>query len=221
MVWQIFSKEFLKLNKALFALLFIHIGLVVYFWLRIRNNFISSDAIDVWTGVVGRHSIFFSMFNRPICVSALVLGVLQFYPEVDQRRFRISCHLPINERMMTAGMILFSAVIITICWLIDLAGVLFVSVKYFPREIYSEIPLIMFYWYIRASLFYAVASVITLEPSWKQKIRLFIMLAAFYKLIAISIYNTPNIYIIHLLILSALFLMTIYYPAERFKQGVE
>jgi hypothetical protein len=219
MLKNIFFKEYLKLNKVLFALLILHAALGVYHWLRLRSSFTVGSPVSIWTNIINMNGIYFSIFEKPLYVTALALAVFQFYSEADKRRFRISCHLPANEYLITAAMFAFAVSALTAFGLLDLVFAMAVSVRYFPYEIYSQIPLILFYWYVNAVLFYAVASVLTLEPSWKHKIRLFIMLGAFYKLISLSVYNSPKIYIICLLILAALFLSLIFYPAERFRQG--
>jgi hypothetical protein len=193
MIWL---KEYLKLNRALWALLIFHIAAAVYFYLRIRSAFVAGSPISLWTNIITMNSFFFSIFEKPLYITGFAIAVLQFYPEVEKRRFRISCHLPANEYITLAKMIAFAVSSISLFWLIDALSVLLISARYFPYEIFSETPLVMFYWYINALLFYAVASVLTLEPSWKHKGRLFIMLAAFYKLVSISIYNSPKAYIV-------------------------
>jgi hypothetical protein len=165
------------------------------------------------------NTFFFSAFEKPLYVTGFALAVLQFYPEVEGRRFRISCHLPANEYLTLLSMLAFAAAAITSFWLLDTVCAVFASAAYFPYEISSEVPFVMFYWYINAILFYSVGSVLTLEPSWKHKIRLFVMLAAFYKLITLSVYNSPKVYTVYLLLTAALFLSTVFYPAERFRKG--
>ncbi|MDR2104260.1 MAG: hypothetical protein LBP51_00730 [Deferribacteraceae bacterium] len=217
MIWL---KEFLKLNKILAALLLFHIAIAFYFYLRIRGLFITASPMGVWLNIISMNTFYFSIFEKPLYITGCALAILQFYPEVEKRRFRISCHLPANEYITLAKMIFFAIAAISVFGLIDALSVLLVSAGYFPYEIFSETPIIIFYWYINALLFYAVAAVLTLEPSWKAKVRLFLILAAFYKLVDVSIYNSPKVYIIYLIIIAALFVSTIFYPAERFRRGV-
>ncbi|MDR2400993.1 MAG: hypothetical protein LBD73_05000 [Deferribacteraceae bacterium] len=218
MIW---FKEYLKLKRALFALLIFHAAIAAYFWIGIRSSFIAGSPVAIWRNVFETNTFFFSVFEKPLYVTGLALAIFQFYPESDKRRFRISCHLPANEYLTTARMITFTIAALTLFWLLDTLCALLAAAYYFPYEVFSQVPLVTFYWYINALLFYAVASVLTLEPSWKHKIRLFIMFAAFYKLIGISIYNSSGIYIVYLLISAALFLSAIFYPAERFRKGAE
>jgi hypothetical protein len=220
MFFNIWRKEFLKLNKPLAALLIFHAGIAFYYWLSVRSSFIAGNPINIWLNVIGMNTFFFSIFEKPLYLTGAALGILQFYPEAEKHRFRLSCHLPANEYLITVTIILFAACSLTFFWLFDSLCAALVSVRYFPTEISAEAPLIIFYWYINALLFYAAASVLTLEPSWKHKIRLFIMLAAFYKLIDISIYNSSRLYIIYLIIIAALFTLCVLYPAERFRKGI-
>ncbi|MDR2400237.1 MAG: hypothetical protein LBD73_01125 [Deferribacteraceae bacterium] len=219
MFFQIWRKEYLKLNKALFALLLVHIGVAVYHYLRIRNAFIVNEPVLLWSDIIEKGGIFFSRFEKPLYLSSVILAVLQFYPETDKRRLRISCHLPMNEQVMLWGMLAFSILTVTIYWFLDLAAACLTGLRYFPYDVYSQQPLIMFYWYIKALVFYAVSAVLTLELSWGDKFRRGIMLAGFYNLINMSVYNSPLIYLIPLILTALIFIPAVYYPALRFREG--
>jgi hypothetical protein len=219
MFFNIWCKEYLKLNKALFALLLLHVGIAVYHFLRIRNAFIVNEPILLWSDIIEKGAIFFSRFEKPLYLSAVILAVLQFYPETDKRRFRISCHLPLKEPLMVAAMLAFSIAVISAYWLLGLAAAYLTGMKYFPYDLYSEQPLIMFYWYVKALIFYAVSAVLMLELSWSARIKRFIMLAGFYNIVIIPAYNSPHIYLIPLILTALIFIPALFYPALRFREG--
>jgi hypothetical protein len=163
--------------------------------------------------------IFFSRFEKPLYLSAAALGILQFYPETDKRRFRISCHLPIKEEVMLASMLAFCIAAISVYWLIGLIAAILTGVVYFPRQLYAEQPFIMFFWYIKALIFYAAVAVIMLEISWKDRLKRGIMLAGFYCLISAPSYNASEFYLIPLILTALIFIPAVYYPALRFRKG--
>jgi hypothetical protein len=218
---QIWRKEYLKMNKALWVLLLVHIGIALYHFLRIRNAFIVMEPVLLWSDIIEKSAIFFSRFEKPLYLSAVVLALLQFYPEMDRRRFRISCHLPLNEKVMLGSMLSFSLGVLTFYWLIDLAAAYMTGYRYFPYDLYSEQPLVMFYWYIKALIFYAVTAILALTESWADRIKRGIMLAGFYNLIHISVYNSPLFYLVPVIFLALLFIFAVYYPALRFREGEE
>lgn len=219
MIKQIWTKELIKLNKLLLALFIMHIGVAVYYWMIINSSFKVSEAISVWQLVIERGVIFFSNFQTPILASAIAIGVMQFYPEVEKKRFRISCHLPMNENLMVISMPIFAVSVITCLWLFDVAAAYFAGRTFYPYEMYSEIPVIMFYWYVKALVLYALAAVLTLEPSWFQKIRLGIVLAATVKVVGRFSYNSDRMFILTNLVLVCIIMLTVYYPALRFREG--
>ncbi|MGE4497053.1 MAG: hypothetical protein AB7E48_04165 [Deferribacterales bacterium] len=219
MIRQIWIKEFIKLNKVIFAVFLANAGLAVYFWLRLRGGFSMMNPVMIWSDIIDKHSFYFGRFEVPILVSAIALGIMQFYPETEKKRFRISCHLPLNENAMTAGMLSFGIVVISAVWLFDAASVYFVSKAYFPYEIYSEAPVIMLYWYLKAVVIYIFVSAFTLEPVWKQKLKLGIMLGAFSGFFAVSVYNSDRGVLLLSVMFAVMFVPVLFYPALRFRKG--
>lgn len=217
---NILRKEFLKLDKLLLALLVVHVAVAIYYIVDIRGDFLRVDAIAQWTIVITRQVIFFDFFEKPLLAAALAIGILQFFPEIEKKRFRISCHLPMNEYKMTGTTIFFGLSMVTILWLFDLVVAYCAGSIYYPREISSEIPVIMFYWYIQAVIIYIFAAIITLEPLWKVKIRLGILLYAYHELIYVNIYNSTPRLLVVITLLALAFIPIIYYPAMRFRKGV-
>jgi hypothetical protein len=140
---QIWIKELIKLHKTFLVLLLIHIAVAAYMWLRLKGGFAMMNPVNIWSDIIEKHAFFFGRFEYLIALSGIVLGIMQFYPEVEKKRFRISCHLPVNEYLMTASMIGFGIAAMTALWIFDIIAVYFSSKVFFPYEIYSETPVVM------------------------------------------------------------------------------
>lgn len=204
----------------MFAVLVImHLAAVAYHWLRVRGAFTMREPIAMWLDIIEKSAVFFSRLEVPILLSAVIIGIAQFYPEVSRRRFRLSCHLPVDEQFMTGAMALFGIASVTALWLFDLAASYAVGAHYFPAPLASQIPVVMFYWYLNAVVLYVIASSLTLEPSWGGKIRMGIMLGAYVRLIYVGSYNPPAASTIAAVILTLIILPVIFWPARRFRQG--
>ncbi|QAR33787.1 hypothetical protein EP073_10335 [Geovibrio thiophilus] len=207
------------MNKVIFAVFLASAGYAVYFWLKLRSGFSMMNPVMIWTDIIDKHSFFFGRFEILLQVSAIALGVMQFYPETEKKRFRISCHLPVNEYAMTGSMVFFGISVITLLWIFDAAVVYLSARVYFPYEIYSEAPVVMFYWYLTAVVIYIFVSSFTLEPVWKQKFKLGIMLGAFSGFFAVSVYNSDRTILMLSCMLAVMFIPVLFYPALRFRKG--
>ena len=217
---NIFYKESIKLNRLLISLLIIHIAAVIYVFFRVRVGFVMQEPAFLWLDIMLINGIFYSQLELLIYGSALVIGVMQYYPEFERKRFRLTCHLPVNENKTILTMSTFGVLVVFLLWVIDLIGVFIISNTFFPNEITLAIPLIMFYWLLKAVAIYTFASVVTLEPSWNVKFRLALMLAGFLWIFNMKVYNSNPNYAILALVFTILYTITIYYPALRFRKGL-
>ncbi len=220
MIKSIWLKEYIKLKKILVILLLIHIAVSVYYFITLRGGFEMITPVQIWSDIIAKNSIFFYRYEAVFYGTAITLGVFQFLPEVIKRSFRISCHLPMNEYIMVASTISFSIIFLTLLFVIDTVLICIVSSLFFPYDIYSLIPKVMLYWYLEAILIYMIASILTLEPLWKNKIRIAILIVGIVTLVDVSVYKTDIYYVLIVVGIVLISIPIIYYPAIRFRKGV-
>ncbi len=220
MIKSIWLKEYIKLKKILIILLLIHMVVALYYFITLRGGFEMVTPVQIWLDIVAKNSIYFYRYEVVFYGTAIALGVFQFLPEVIKRCFRISCHLPMNEYLMTASMISFSILFLTLLLVIDTVLISVVSSLFFPYDIYSLIPKVMLYWYLESVLVYMIASILTLEPLWKNKIKIAVLIVGIVTLIDVTVYKTDIYYLFIIMAIVIISIPIIYYPAIRFRKGV-
>ena len=145
---------------------------------------------------------------------------MQFYPEFERKRFRLACHLPINEYKMIFYTSFFGFCILTCIWIFNTLGVVLITAQFFPVDLYKEIPLIIFYLFINSLIIYSFASSITLEASWNVKLRLALMMAGSIGAFKMAVYNSNPLYAFTAFVFAVIYFFAIYFPALRFRKGL-
>ncbi len=217
---NIFYKERIKLNRILLAVIIINAAVLIYTFFRVRVGIMLNEPSGIWLDIILRNGIFYSKVETALYVSALLLGVMQFYPEFERKRFRLSCHLPLSEYKMIFYTSLFGIIVLTLLWLIDMAGVVLLASQFFPIDIYRAIPLVMFYWYINTLIIYTFASSLTLEASWNVKLRLALMMTGCIWAFKMEVYNSSLSYAVTAFLFAVFYCFSIYFPALRFRKGL-
>lgn len=216
----IFYKERIKLNRILLAVMIINIAVLIYTFFRVRVGIMLNEPSGIWLDIVLRNGIFYSKVEIVLYVSALLIGVMQFYPEFERKRFRLACHLPVSEYKMIFYTSFFGVMVLTLLWIIDMAGVVFLTSQFFPADIYTAIPLVMFYWFINSLIIYTFASSLTLEASWNVKLRLALMMSGCIGAFKMEVYNSSPLYAVMAFLFAVLYFFSIYFPALRFRKGL-
>ncbi len=216
----IFYKEAIKLNRILLAVFIINMAVLVYTYFRTRLGILNHEPSSIWLDIILRHGIFYGKVETALYASAILIGVMQFYPEFERKRFRLACHLPLSEYKMIFFTSLFGIMVITFLWVMDTLGVVFLVSRFFPSDLYKEIPLLMFYWFMKSLIIYGFVSSLTLEASWNVKLRLAVLMAGFIWLFNIEVYNTSIFYALLVFLLVIIYQFAVYYPALRFRKGL-
>jgi len=216
---KIFKKEYIKLRYVLLGLLLMNSGLVVKMWLSMRAAFKLNPSINVWLDLIEKNSLYFGGVTGVLELSGLIIGILQFLPEVDKKRFRISCHLPLNESGMIFSMVLSGIFFLTALWIIDTLAVYAVGVVYFPREIYTAALSLMCVSQLKTIIAYIFGVVITLEP---QKMRKAVLIAIFFPMLTLFAADGYRSYegeMLPFIIITLMMIPVVLNPAYRFRKG--
>ena len=215
----IFYKEAIKLRTPLIAAFVVNIAVAVYLYFRVRVGFVMQEPTMIWFDIIEKNAFFFDRVSMPIAVSAFVLGILQFYPEADRRRFRISCHLPVNENVTLSYMLLFGLLSIVCLWLTGTIGAMVVSCAFFPYDLQIHVPTVMAYKLMLAVTLYMIASCAALEHSWKDKLIVVLLMGGAVWFFNVLLYRPSVCYTLFAALISVISMVTLYYPALGYRAG--
>lgn len=170
MFQQFFYKEWLKTKWVIILLGMIHIGMIIYLMLALRSTLIASGKIETIATMIGRDMLFITPYMYIPLISSVVLALVQWLPEMQQRRIRLTLHLPVSMGLSIGSMLAFSLFALLIMFGIVACLLVVIESIWLPRELIVRALLTLGPWFIAGLMGYSVTSWIILELSWGIRI---------------------------------------------------
>jgi hypothetical protein len=150
-----------------------------------------------------------------------VLAAVQFVPEIQRKRIKLTFHLPVDEYNVLLAMAGIGFVSLLAMFVVSSLIFLLAGYAYFPTEIVHSAFLTMVPWYLLGLTAYSLASYVILEPLWKRRIFYILFAVGFGKLFLYGwFYNIYDRVLIGMLVLTILLSVSVIYSGHRFKKGV-
>jgi hypothetical protein len=213
-------KEWIKLRLYWTLMCLAHFLFCVYLCLQLRHAFKLHDALSVWSNWVFKGYLFFKSDKNIPLLLGVVLGCLQFFPEILNKKLRLVLHLPMPEERavgvhLVAGLFLLTLALLPGLLLLAVCGAI-----YFPREFLLNFGFIYLPWFLGGYAAYLLTAFTLVEPTWRLRITCLLFSAALLKLFYLdSFYDgwrrlLPGMALLTL----ALFLLPLL-SANRFSKG--
>jgi hypothetical protein len=214
-------KEWLKLRWIFVGLAIINCLAVINIYFDLANTFKSFSA----NVVVGQYQfyevVYYSDIKYVVLLTGLILGIFQFFPEMNQSRLKLTFHLPVNESKLMFQMTSIIVILLISIFLVDTLILSIVSLKFLPREFFENMLTTTLPWYIGSICAYLWIVIIFIEPNWVKRI-ISVLIAAgfvnlFYSGVGYSKYNPSILFFV----LVAIVCGTVYFlSAYNFKRGI-
>jgi len=218
----ILYKEFLKSRWALLGIVVVFACYMGYMFLNVSKSAQINGLASIWTYIITKDSAIFEDFRFFPLVAGIVLAAVQFIPETSHKRLKLTLHLPYPQGRMVALMYGFGIVcLVAIFALAALSFGLFMK-GLVARELVWKIVLTTITWFLCGIAGYIWASAICLEPTWKMRILLAILLAGVVGVCFLS--PVAESYNRFLPILAVFILMgqsLVFHSVARFKEGLQ
>ncbi|WP_027390030.1 hypothetical protein [Chrysiogenes arsenatis] len=218
---HVWVKESIKTKRFLMAGAVLHLAVAIYTYLTLAKQFSQIRPVLLWHDLVEKHTFYFHWFEPALYLFAVALGLFQYLPEIDKKRFRLSCHLPVSEYRMTGALVGFGIAVITLVWCFDALIVFAVGAYYYPVQVYQEALVVMVFWYGGSVATYCMVAAITLEPRWRQRAKLLILLLPSLSFFYVTVYNPSLSAVLLALAVAVLYSFAVLYSALRFRKGVQ
>ncbi len=171
MLLSIFRKEFIK--TWLFALLclFISWGMLAYISIDVFKSYtkIESSA-SLCLDIMTKDLIYYENFAYIPVLIGLVLGISQFFPEVSQKRLKLTFHLPVNNNLILLTMLGYGLLVLTLIFGIDILALHYYINQFLPQELTSRIILTMLPYFLAGVATYGFTSWVIVEPNRKKQL---------------------------------------------------
>ncbi len=213
-------KEWKKTHVFTLTIGVIGIILMVYIMLKLGRSFRMAGMEHLWDVIVNRKQFLFRNLKYFPIATALCLGMAQYFPEVIQKRIKLSLHLPLPEKKVILLMYSYGVGILTIVYLLQLIALLVFSGINFPYEFTINALLTIAPWYIAGFITYLFVAAICLEPVWMRRILITLLAIALIYLFFLS--DVPAAYqsVNYLLVVALVMVFPFgFYSVQRFKEG--
>lgn len=223
MLQALIYKEWCKTKRVILLLLLVFAGALAYTFINIDQMFRISSATNTWSNTIMKDmSILPQILTWIPVLAALLLSFTQFIPEMTDKRLKLTLHLPLPENKIMSAMLLYGVCILLVLYLLTYILLLLGTSMYYPAEIITVMLWQSAPWFLAGILGYLLATWITLEPTWRQRIfNAFIaicILSVFFISAKSGAYSTLIIYLVLVAIISFSFP---FYSTARFKDGAQ
>jgi hypothetical protein len=177
MIKSLLYKEWIKLRLYWWLLFAANLAFAGFLALSVRHVFELREAFVVWSNWITKGYLFFRSAQYVPLLIGIVLGCLQFFPEILNKRLRLVLHLPLGEEKavsihLAAGLLLLGLILAPGLLLVLAAGAV-----YFPSEFQSVVWFTYGPWLLAGFAGYLITAALLLEPTWLSRV-FYLMLGA-------------------------------------------
>lgn len=213
-------KEWLKIRWAFFGMALLSLLALTYIALNLAYYTEFMTAKGFWGNVILLGFPFFSDIKYIPLLSGIVIAVVQFSPEMNLSRLKLTLHLPVEENTLLLQMISLGFMLLVFLFaFITILLWIIVSI-YFPAEVVSLVLNTSFPWLVVGLAAYFLTAAIILEPVWTRRLILIPFAMGFLDLFFTSV--NPHTQLTIFLIISGLLTSTlILFSGYHFKRGIK
>ena len=168
MIKAIFYKEWIKMRcfyplSALFLF-----GATAYALLRVQRVITFKGAAHVWEVMLEKEVVFIDILQYLPALLGVLLAVVQFVPEMAQKRLKLTLHLPFPQWKMILLMSGIGLGALALLFIVQTAVLWGYFHALLAPELVARILLTALPWYLAGLTLYLLTAWICLEPTWKR-----------------------------------------------------
>jgi hypothetical protein len=215
-------KEWVKTKKFVFVVLLLLAAVTVYAYIDVTYSIRVNEAVNVWYGFIFQGMSVSGLMMYLMPLSGIAMAIVQFVPEMTNKRLKLTLHLPASETRLVSAMLLFGYGVLLVLYLASMGLLSLLVGRILPAEVICMMISQLLPWAMAGLAGYGFTVWICVEPSWKQ--RLFNMLISLGLLAVFFVSLYPGTYSGFvwgmMLILISSFVFP-FYSCVRFKQGIQ
>jgi hypothetical protein len=165
-----FYKEWIKLRFYWALLLASNLGFAAYLSLRLRAVHEFNTAVTIWSAWIFKGYLFFNSYHYAPLVTGMLIGALQFLPEIFSKRVRLVLHLPVGEERVIADHLLVGLLLLTLILAPVAALFAWTGWIYFPVEFQHNLWFTLTPWLLAGYVAYLLIATLLLETSWVYRV---------------------------------------------------
>lgn len=170
MLKSLFFKEWLKIKWTFLSLSAISILAILYIFLNVSHGIEINSPVNFWAFVIYKKYPFASDLVYLPFIIGLVIAIVQFYPEINSGRLKLTLHLPMKENKILISMVLIAGGLLLMLFCLNLLLFDIISNSFFPYEITNSNLMVLIPSYIAGMIGYFATATVMVEPVWSRRI---------------------------------------------------
>lgn len=221
MIQALFYKEWIKTRRMVFLSAIIFACIIIYSLINTAQTFRLEGSIQAWSGVILKDvPVLPSFVQWAPFLTALMIAFMQFVPEMNNKRLKLTLHLPRPESRILSVMLCYGITVLAGIFLITYIILTILFSAYYPAEILKLVLWKSLPWFLGGLASYLLAAWICIEPVWRQRIFNTIISVCLLSIFTISAISGAYIPMFVVLIVATIASFTFpFYSAARFKEG--
>ena len=219
----LFYKEWIKTRRIIFLTGIILTALVIYIFVNTEQILRISGHVQAWSNIILKDASVLPDIAKwfPLFVGIL-LGLVQFIPEMMDKRLKLTLHLPFPESKIILSMLMYGVVVLLATYFL-MYVILSVGLSfYYATEIIASMTWQVSPYFLGGLMSYIFTAWICLEPLWR--LRIFNALTAIGGLYLFFMDAKQGAYMTFLPYLAVVVVLGFcfpFYSAARFKDGAQ
>jgi hypothetical protein len=220
MIKALLYKEWLKTRWFLLVIAVAGLLLHIYMFMKTGRSLRLVGAEHIWDVIVNRNQFLFTDLKYLPVLAGTLFGLSQYLPEIASRRIKLTFHLPLREKTITAWMVGYGFGLLLILFSIQFVGLMIGMSILFAPEIVTNSAFTVFPWYAAGLWAYLACVFVCVEPTWRMRLPNLLISLALIRTLFLS--DFPAAYIrmpLYILLITGLFMLFLWLSVFRLKIG--
>ncbi len=219
---MIFYKEWIKTRWYVLAAAAVLISGTAYILLGLGKAAQFKGNAFLWGYVIAHDSVLIEQLRYLPFILGGLLAVVQMLPELSGKRLKLTLHIPYPQWKTILLMCLYGIAALSVLFSVQAVAVSIALNQWVASELVCRIMKTTAVWYLAGFVSYIWSASVCLEPSWKMRTLLLVLLAGMAHLLFISpVPEAYNGFLPWLALYSAAGLCMVFHGIARFKEGVQ
>ena len=219
---MIIYKEWLKTRALIFGMIAVTVLATAFCYLNLQKNVQFRGEGLLWELLTSKDTVLVEMLRYLPAIFGGVLALCQFLPETRSKRLKLTLHLPYPQGRMIAGIYLYGLCVLGCLFALQALAMAALLSKWIVGELIARVMLTVLVWYLAGFGTYIWVGAICIEPTWKMRVVMGVVLAGVLYLLFLS--AVPEAYNSFLPSLAVYVLggqVMFFSSTARFKEGLQ
>ena len=163
-------KEWLKLRKTWFAAFALTVALTVYAMIVINRLITLKGVEHLWMIMLLKDNTFVEILKYLPLAVGVAIGAAQMVPEMQQKRLKLTLHLPFPQMRLCIMMLGFGLVSCALVFVVQWMAVGVFYARIIPSQLVWRVLLTMLPWYAAGLMGYLFTGAVCLEGTWSRRV---------------------------------------------------